>query len=194
MSLIHFTKPLRDEPVSEPSALQKWRWEHPFWSCAGSSEDGVLFVKVYGGPKTWWVRGIIWPLYRVGTKINNAKWWLLWRFHPRHRYFMVNTGLGPGYHDHDERILHACMAMLCEFVKYDYHVPIPEALAIHQWWTVEKPADEARHNELLMKCYGREKRGTAEDHDELDRIDEKIRADETAMLHRLVDIRPGLWT
>ena len=30
--------------------------------------------------------------------------------------------------------------------------------------------------------------------DELDRIDEKIRADETAMLHRLVDIRPGLWT
>ena len=90
-----------------------------------------------------------------------------------------------------------------------------EAIAIWHWWKVEKPADEARSAVLLHILYGGDDRITWEKtenpyahrmvfkefegdeikmHAEFRALEEKIREDEQKMLHRLVDLRPSLWT
>jgi hypothetical protein len=70
-----------------------------------------------------------------------------------------------------------------------------EAVAIYRWWTIGKPEDEKRQEELLG-VWG-ESHGTLgyeERRETLSAIEVKIAEDEQAMLRRLIDIRPSLWT
>jgi hypothetical protein len=62
--------------------------------------------------RTWWHR--VWDFFycTIPARCDNAKWWFLHRFHPKHRYFMVDTGLPPGYHDPDTRMT---AALITEF-------------------------------------------------------------------------------
>jgi hypothetical protein len=150
--------------------------------------------------------------------ISEAKWWVLHRLVPKHRYHVVNTGLRPGYHDIDERILHASMALLCDYVEAEggdvaleeFSAALrasndaprqasnqDEAVAIYRWWKRERPADLARYDELLMRLYGPDPlrsaiNGAADE--ELRSLGKKIRTDEQSMLRRLVEIRQSLWT
>jgi hypothetical protein len=87
-----------------------------------------------------------------------------------------------------------------------------EALAIWHWWTVERPANQKREEELLHLAYGREdimRREEMEDGmirvhiehtpeeevycKEMYDLEEKMETDEQGMLYRLIDIRQGLW-
>jgi len=54
-----------------------------------------------------------WIKFRIGR----AKWWVLHRFHPKHRYHIVKTRLTPGYYDPDILIFESAFALLCEFVE-----------------------------------------------------------------------------
>lgn len=49
--------------------------------------------------------------------LHDAKWWLNYRFNPKHKYTIVNTGLKPGYYDKDWIMLNACFAILVDFVE-----------------------------------------------------------------------------
>lgn len=90
-----------------------------------------------------------------------------------------------------------------------------EAATIWRWWTVERPADQKRHKDLLMYLYGSDKKrvswkpagndlmeavirpfeGEEETlHNEFRQLEDKIEEDEQKMLHRLVEIRESLWT
>jgi len=40
-----------------------------------------------------------------------------YRLFPRHRYHIVKTGLKPGWHDTDERILHANFQLLVDYIE-----------------------------------------------------------------------------
>lgn len=45
-------------------------------------------------------------------RFDTIKWWLLHRFHPRHRYNVVRTGLTPGYYDVDILIQTSIITLL----------------------------------------------------------------------------------
>lgn len=88
------------------------------------------------------------------------------------------------------------------------------AIAIYEWWMIERPADMIRRDELMGLLYGGKDKVTFEPIDdekfyemkfkpdegnkgawreELRAVDQKIDEDEQKMLHRLIDIRPSLW-
>lgn len=89
-----------------------------------------------------------------------------------------------------------------------------ETLAIYHWWKVERPRDKAKYDELLHELYGnkrfsfKEVEGSdlhemvVEDfkgdekamENEFRNLERKMEDDEQTMLHRLIDIRQGLWT
>lgn len=157
-----------------------------FWNCGGGSNDSVLWMPVYGGGYSPRLRAlVVKPLHRIGRTLNKAKYWVLWRYHPRHQYNVIRTGLAPGYYDEDTLILHGCFAMLERYMKWhggdealekfsaellakpDPNAPEGlqegqanrqnEAVALYRWWKIEKPADEKRRDDLLMHLYGNRK-------------------------------------
>lgn len=195
-----------------------------FWSTGGGSGDTVFWLPVFGMKDGFVRKRLVMPIYRVGRAFSKAKWWLLHRFSPRHQYNIIRTELPPGYYDEDILILHGAFAMLVRYVEGEggpealeaFNVelrerPDPnapdgiqeaqadrqaEAVALYRWWKIEKPADEARRDELLSQLYGsnRSIRPSRELKDEERALAAKIDDDEQMMLHRLIDIRRSLWS
>ncbi len=120
---------------------------------------------------------------RITRRLKDMKWWVQCRFHTKYRMHVINTGLEPGWHDEDQLILYACMAMLCRYIEWhgteedieafnaelrdpgiDPNSPDElkhgqadrqeEALAIYRWWKKEKPLDEDRRTEMVMALHG----------------------------------------
>lgn len=97
----------------------------------------------------------------------------------------------------------------------DFHIKVhEEVFDIWCWWTEQRPEDKKKLRELRSKAFGK---GTVDfveskdypgntqiifpNRDNLEKLrqqyynlEEKIRNDEQEMLHRLIDIRGGLWT
>lgn len=48
---------------------------------------------------------------------HNIKWWFLHRFHPKHRYHIINTGLGPGWRDTDVLMEHLIVKLFIDFIE-----------------------------------------------------------------------------
>lgn len=47
-----------------------------------------------------WMENLRCPWYiRLCDTFKNMKWWILYRFHPSHRYHVIKTGYPPGYVD-----------------------------------------------------------------------------------------------
>lgn len=92
--------------------------------------------------------------------------------------------------DHDTHGMQECLSGQADMQA--------EALAIYRWWRYEKPKDEAWRDELCMRIYGSKKEKsdarTADLREEFRSLEDKIARDEQDMLHRLIEIRPGLWT
>lgn len=217
----------------------------PYRGIGGSGAE-VFGIDVFGGDRKPWADAIVMGLYHFFHRIDAAIWWFKWRYVRRHQYNIVRTGLEPGYYDEDTRMLHACMALLCQFVEWyggvdaldsftaelrgnpDPDAPISangqiniqsEAAAIYRWWKFERPANRKRHDEMINRLYGGGEMITREveiggeimheivgfEHDENRRLpgdssealwelDRQNDADDQAMLHRLINIRHGLWT
>lgn len=164
-----------------------------------SSSSATIFgVEVFGRSHPKW--SPIWPAFRFFGWLDDLKWAVIWRLHPRHQYHLVRTGLPPGYYDQDERILHACMTLLVDYVRTcegtGVHTVHDEEQALFRWWTVERPANHKRLDEWVMRLFGdRDKTdnsmGTFK---EYNTFEDKLRADDQSALHRLIDIRGRLWT
>lgn len=143
------------------------------------------------GEKEWWRRFIIRPLWRVGNMGHNARRWLAYRLHPKHRYHLIDSGLPPGYYDVDTLILNGCFSLLCRYVEIEHggadvlsewatklktepdkNAPEGwqaaqgeregEAVRLYRWWKFEKPAEQAEYDRMLNHLYGR-KRSTKPD-------------------------------
>jgi hypothetical protein len=119
------------------------------------------------------------PLSNIARLLDDAVDWV--RLRTTSRNHVVDTGLGPGWYDEDELILHACMALLgrhieqlggveqlAAFSKELRADPDPneppgissaqadrqdEACAIWRWWTTERPADHVRRDTLRDALY-----------------------------------------
>ncbi len=213
-------------------------WPFPVAAMLGSSGAIIFGCPVYGANASRFIKGS----HRIFHRAREVKFWVKYRLFPT-RYHWVNTGLHPGYYDADEVMLHAMMACLGRYIeemggldkidKFNAELRDPEhqdknapegleigqadsqesAADIWRWWTVTRPAEEARRDELLMILYGNRKIETKptdnphlleyvpprfEDdaatlHAEFRALEAKIEDDTQAMLHRLIDIRRSLW-
>jgi len=154
---------------------------------SGGSNAGIFGIGIYGGRigrKDWWRECLVKPVWRVGHAAHNAKWKVLHRLHPAHRYHMVDTGLTPAYYDVDTLMLNACFTLLCRYVEREMggaeeiekfnreltQSPDPnapdgwengqvdrqaESVKLYRWWKTERHADQKRCDEMLTKLYGR---------------------------------------
>lgn len=50
-------------------------------------------------------------------KFHEILWWFLHRFHPKHRYHVIKTGLKPGWVDRDFLFEHLMVKLLIDFVE-----------------------------------------------------------------------------
>ena len=187
-----------------------------------SSEARVFGYRIYGKAPA----ALKWLGLKVLRPLTDLSYAFKYRFVREHQYNIVRTGLKPGYYDVDTCMLHSCFALLLRFIEADGGLGAlrenvglngyeQEVLDLHDWWTVQKPRDEAREDELLTILYGGDDRmtfvpipGTSLSEiklkereaneqpllDEHQALQEKIRADEQRMLHRLIEIRQHLWT
>lgn len=210
-----------DAPYDADSTLFVFGWAlpWPFPISSGTfSSSAVAFGRrVYGAgerPFTQRAHHLFW-------RLKDAKYWVYYRWHPKHRYNVVKTDLPPGYYDEDKRLLHAAMACLVGYEQEckasGCHDEGDEARAILHWWRVERPADQAEEERLCTELYGP---GTPplqfeedpsmpgmhrvifperseEDEQKRKRMSEletKICEDEQKYLHRLIDMRLSMWT
>ncbi len=189
----------------------KLPWPFPISYGLGGSSAMVFGYPVYGAGASWLIR----QSHRAFYAIQNAKYWLYYRLHPRHRYHIIDTGLDYGYHERDDAI--ACVlnyAKDCEHT--GVHDPGDQVRSIITWWNEIRPADQRRSAQLMHELYGGKSRmkfvpvegqprlsqivfDPLSDEDDVKQkelwvLDDKIRADEQAFLHLAVDARPGMWT
>lgn len=197
----------------------KLHWPFPIACSMGSSEATVFGYRYYHHRRSRFLTAahtFFYALYK-------AKWWLRHRIVPRHIHHIVKTELPPGYHDPCEVILYAAFKSLRGYVEkchdgadkleeWAKELQDPdkqsehggtiaqgqkeqEAVDLYRWWTMERPADHKECDRLLDVCYGhRDTLGSAEEDAAYRRMAQKIDDDEQAMLHRLINIRPSLWS
>ena len=114
--------------------------------------------------------------------LRQAKYWVLHRVAPRHRYHMIDTRLDPGYYDIDTLMLHGMFSLLRRYVEDEMggvekiisfnddlrNHPDPnepdgassgqadmqeEAVRLYEWWMTDRPAMKARERTLLDEIY-----------------------------------------
>lgn len=197
----------------------KVRWPFPIAYALNSSTAMVFGTSVYGArPKaSWFIRAS----HRLFRRLSDARYWLYYRFHPKHRYHMVNTGLGYGYHERDSQLLGAMVAVFLGYMEdcEGIHDPGVEAQEILHWWRIKRPTDEARARALLDALYALNRSppewkevtlGSGEilyemvsappseeylaQHKELTELEKSIEDEAQEYLHRIVTLRPSMWT
>lgn len=186
------------------------------WSSVSSSNALVFGLPIYGVERPAKLQAVIMGIRRFGLWVHNLSWALLHRYHPRHRYNIIPTGLPPGYHDIDERILHGCMTLLAEHVEsrggedelqaftdelrdglHEHQADNQtEQLAIYRWWKYERPLNQQRAEDMMMRLYSSEPvpRHPGDSVDTLHALERQCDDADQAMLHRLINILGSLWT
>lgn len=73
-------------------------------------------------------------------QLHDIKWWILHRFHPKHRYHVLKfRDLEPGWCDVDGRMLHACFDLLCDYAEKED----PGFAGLKYQWTYRRDQEEA---------------------------------------------------
>ena len=144
-------------------------------------------------------------LYRFKSKVSRIYWWFIHRFHPSHRYHVLNLGIEPGWHDIDYKMLHACFKLFCEFVegenglenlKGQYECMIPDQA--NDWgFTVEQAKEHYDRSKAIYDeaayLYNWWKTIYPNIKDEI-YMDNKLYEEENNHLIRLIKIRGYCWT
>lgn len=53
----------------------------------------------------------------IEIKLVNIYWWIMHRFHPKHRYNIIKLPLKLSYYDWNIRIIYATFELFCEWKK-----------------------------------------------------------------------------
>jgi hypothetical protein len=119
-----------------------------------------------------------------------TKWWILHRFHPKHRYHVLKPRtLKPGYLSPRDMILHAAMESLVSYMEHEgsrvcwlcdwnHAKTYYQMVRIRNWWQNIYPTREIDWSDDSLNHFEIEKQ-----HD----------LEENKMLKELVDIRLYLW-
>lgn len=52
-------------------------------------------------------------------KTRDLKWWILYRFHPKHRYHLIHTGLKPNYYDTDILMEATIIRLFLDYIEHE---------------------------------------------------------------------------
>jgi len=184
-----------------------------------------------------WHRLIVALPLRIGRMLNDSRLWVSYRIHPRHRYNRVDLRLPASYYENDTRLLHAMFSVFCDHIEEEGRRGIEELIeileaeianeecsvseeatrkqvammrekiALHDWWTIARPAHESLVRKLSGALYEVKPYQAVPDpendgavltkrqlRERLRRMDDDLDAKDQEMCHRLVDIRGNLWT
>jgi len=92
--------------IKKPSSATLERWDE--WRKEAKKQHPVKYF--FSEELTIWFRIKI-------RRIENYYWKIKYRFIPKHKYHIVDTGLKPEYYDVDTRMLHVCFSLLCCYVE-----------------------------------------------------------------------------
>jgi len=95
----------------KPIALQWGEWDE--WKKDMGKNYPIRYFIHETIPDIW---SDVWE-YGIVRFFHNLKWNILHRFHPKHRYNIVKTGLEPGYYDPDTLIFEATFHLLADYVE-----------------------------------------------------------------------------
>lgn len=151
-------------------------------------------------------------------KADDVYWHFMHRFHPKYKYYMIDTGLTPGYYDPDQRMFHGCFNLLKEYVEsfdIDKHIAsLKEDLEedpkdrfveaeissyerireLYIWWTEIRPNREEPEwvdcgsGELLCNCLQ-----CNEFFCHLNKLEDKHEKEDDCMMMRLMLLRRHIW-
>jgi hypothetical protein len=216
-----------------------------FYRPMGSSSQ-MLWTDVYGdnGHRVSW-------LFNIFEYFHDGYRWVRNRVNPRYQHHIVHTGLTPGWHDIDEVMLHANFSLLTRYVEWekggveeiqehidyllseqadldynglvmsDFATNDIEALALYEWWMVERPQLQARLDQMREERYSviettfrpvdrdlnevddndaeffemvfKGEENAPHSIEELAAMEDKLREQDTDNLIRLIRIRGSLW-
>jgi len=57
--------------------------------------------------------------YKIFKRVENVKYWFMYRLCKKHRYQLIDTGLKPGYYDTDTRMFHGLFNLMKEFCEQE---------------------------------------------------------------------------
>lgn len=129
------------------------------------SSQWYIWVTDYSPGWTSW-------LYR---RVDNASWWFKHRFVPKHRYHILNTGLGYGFRDSDLIMEAILVKLLIEFVEQQdpfNHFDTSQSEYFEMWIETRELYEFFKKNDFRKLS-----------HDDL-----------TPWLNRIVAIRGHMWT
>lgn len=135
-------------------------------------------------------------------KLSIIKWWFKYRLLPWHRHHVIKTGLPPGYSDKREILLYVSFTILKNFIEKEKpHKFIVvrgsssdkwrEIFKLYRWWTRKRPKRVDPLDVYDGKWVGEAWDAVCEASNafEIECFEE-----DQKMLHRLIEIRPFLWT
>jgi hypothetical protein len=120
------------------------------------------FKKLKRDKKLWWM-DFTYSIERTPpfSWFGKAKWWLKYRFHPSHRYHIINSRLKPGYYDRDYVLLCTSFAILCDFIEKELPWSAYDSKKVPWYmprkWYVKKHAQELAFEHLDWKMKARMK-------------------------------------
>jgi len=94
---------------------------YPDWPKAASMEDWALWHKEAKKRKVpYWLSRTMPSWFRVkGMQLYDVKMQFKYRLQKQHRYHLIDTGLGYGYHEIENRMLHGMFNMLKDFIEIE---------------------------------------------------------------------------
>lgn len=160
--------------------------------------------------------------------MNKLRYWFYYRFVPKHKYHLIDTGLKPAYYDIDTLMLHGMFALLVRYVDREHEglekleawghklcsvtdeyanscheqgQKELEACELYRWWTIERPqrpepfdaVGEPEGDPEWERKFG-ERAFSDRQYHKVHEIEEAYQQEDQDMLHRLINIRRGLWT
>jgi hypothetical protein len=153
--------------------------------CTSVCEDCWTGVSLSEKVRAFWkLKGIdIGRDYRyLVNRVKDTYYWV--RHRTVDKYHVVRTGLEPGYYDKDTQMIHACFNLLVEFVDRE------------QPWAYcqDLDASSLKEKNEIMGLYNWWKlRRDREDHVDYEESD-RLHEEDQRQLHKLIDLRPRLWT
>ena len=146
-----------------------------------------------------------------------AKWWLIHRYHPAHKYNVVHTKLPDGYHDKDDVMLYACFALLIDFIekekphkhfdirgssfsnedygweasgRQEHRAKWRKVFKLYRWWTRTRPKLVAE----LDAMYEAQGHNLHRSWQEINTFEDNLEQLTQNKLIELIGIRGFLWT
>lgn len=153
-------------------------------------------------------------LYSIKNFFSSIYYWFLYRFWSKHKYHLIDTKLGYGYHEIDDRLIHGMFELLVDYVEIESghidhgDVVEEEIKELYYWWKVDR-----LHRDDYLIQFPKDPKGSsslwlldpkyenAPEHESFKAV-AQIRyeavkdnyAEDTNMLIRLIRIRDKLWS